>query len=104
MFQDLTASLSPAGFDEIALYPVLSQPGDVGTRDSFRLTNVAAAYECAVAKHKLHRSAFIHARIRSRSGETTAGITVKHASEYVHSDLERAVIGAIASLTSLALS
>jgi transcriptional regulator with XRE-family HTH domain len=103
MYEELASSLTPAGFDEVVLHPALSAPGDVGTRDSFRLTSVAAAYETAVAKHKLQRSAFIHARIRSRGG-VTAGITVKHASERVYSDVERAAISAIASLTSLALS
>jgi hypothetical protein len=102
MFEELASSLTPAGFDEIALHPVLSMPGDVGTRDSFRITSVAEAYEAAVAKHKLHRSTFIHVRIRSRGG-VIAGITVKHASEHVYSEAERAAISAIASLTSLAL-
>jgi hypothetical protein len=103
MYEELASSLPSASFDEVVLYPALSEPGDVGTRDSFRLTNVAAAYEAAVTKHKLQRSAFIHARIRSRGGEA-AGITVKHASEYDYSEFDRAAISAIASLTSLALS
>lgn len=103
MFEELASSLPPEGFDEVALYPALSNPGDIGTRDSFRLTSVADAYEAAVAKHKLHRSSFIHARIRSRAGDA-AGITVKHASEYAYSDAQRAVISAISSITSLALS
>jgi transcriptional regulator with XRE-family HTH domain len=103
LYEELASSLPPEGFDEVALYPALSNPGDVGTRDSFRLTSVAAEYEAAVAKHKLHRSSFIHARIRSRAGDT-AGITVKHASEHAYSDAQRAVISAISSFTSLALS
>ena len=103
MNEELASSLPPAGFDEVVLHPAISKPGDVGTRDSFRLTSVAAAYEAALATYKLHRSAFIHARIRSRGG-VTAGITVKHASERVYSEVERAIISAIASLTSLALS
>jgi transcriptional regulator with XRE-family HTH domain len=102
MFEELALSLTPAGFDEIALHPALSLPGDVGTRDSFRITSVGEAYEAAAAKHRLHRSRFIHARIRSRGG-VTAGITVKHASEHDYSDVERATLSAIASLTSLAL-
>jgi transcriptional regulator with XRE-family HTH domain len=103
LYAELASSLPPAAFDEVALYPALSNPGDTGTRDSFRLTSIAAAYEASAAKHKLHRSSFIHARIRSRAGDA-AGITVKHASEHAYSHAQRAVISAISSFTSLALS
>jgi transcriptional regulator with XRE-family HTH domain len=101
--EDLARALSPDRFDEIALYPMLSEPGQVGTLNSHNATSVAAEYSMGLAKYKLHRTAFIHARICSRGG-VTAGISVKHASEHVYSEVGRAVISAIASLTSLALS
>jgi hypothetical protein len=103
MFADLASSLTPAAFDEIALYPVLSQPGDVGSRDTFKLTSVGNAYERALAKYKLTRSTFLHARIRSQSG-IIAGITVKHARQRDYCESDRAFISTIASLASLALS
>jgi transcriptional regulator with XRE-family HTH domain len=102
LLEELAASLEPERFDEVALYPTLSEPGDVGTRESFAATSVGAAYEAAVARYKLQRWVLIHARIRSRGG-VIGGITVKHASEHDYSEIERAVIGALASLTSLAL-
>lgn len=103
MFEELALSLPPESFDEIALYPALSNPGDIGMRDTYRLTSVADAYEAATATHRLQRSTFIHARVLSRDG-TAAGITVKHEREHVYSELERATVSAIASMTSLALS
>jgi transcriptional regulator with XRE-family HTH domain len=102
-YEELAASLTPARFDEVVLYPALSEPGDVGTLDSYGATSVADLYETERAKHKLHRCMFLHARIRSRMG-VIGGITIKHAREHEYSEVDRAVISAIASLTSLALS
>lgn len=102
-YAELASSLTPDRFDEVVLYPALAEPGDVGTVDSYAATSVADLYETERAKHKLHRCMFIHARIRSRDG-LTGGITVKHAREREYSEVDRAVISAIASLTSLALS
>jgi GAF domain-containing protein len=79
------------------------EPGDVGTRESLAATSIGAVYEAAVARHNLHRWALLHVRIRSRGG-VIGGITVKHASERDYSEIERAVVATIASLTSLALS
>lgn len=102
-YEELASSLTPARFDEVVLYPALSEPGEVGTVDSYRATSVAVEYEAALAKHKLQRWMFLHARIRSRDG-ITGGITVKHKTERVYSEEDRAILSAIASLTSLALS
>lgn len=103
MFAELASSLPSAAFDEIALYPLLSGPGDVGSRDTFKATSVGAAYEEGLAKYKLGRSTFLHARICSRGG-ITGGITVKHARECDYSDADRAFISGIAAMASLALS
>ncbi|HTJ26215.1 MAG TPA: helix-turn-helix transcriptional regulator [Candidatus Limnocylindria bacterium] len=103
LYEELAAAVGRERFDEVVLYPALSEPGDVGTRDAFAATSVGAAYEDAVARHKLQRWALLHARIRSRSG-VTGGITVKHASERDYSEMDRAVISAIASVASLAIS
>jgi hypothetical protein len=103
VYEDLASSLTPAGFDEVALWPVLSEAGDLGTLDTYRATSIAEAYEKALVRHKLDRCVFVHARIRSRGG-VIAGITIKHAEEYDYSEADRAVISAIASFTSLALS
>lgn len=102
-FEDLAASLTPTRFDEVALYPALSEPGEVGTRDSFSATSVGELYEAESVKHKLDRCTFLHARIRSRAG-VIGGITVKHAHEHEYSEFDRAALSAIASLTSLVMA
>jgi transcriptional regulator with XRE-family HTH domain len=103
LYAELQAKVGRDRFDHVVLYPALTEPGDVGTRQTFAVTSIHAAYEEAVARHKLQHWSLLHARIRSREG-MTGGITVKHASERDDSDADQAVIGAIASLTSLALS
>lgn len=102
LFEDLSASLGPEQFDEVALYPMFFEPGDVGTRESLAATSIGAAYEAAVARHNLQRSALLHVRISG--GGVIGGITIKHASEREYSEIERAVLATIASLASLALS
>jgi transcriptional regulator with XRE-family HTH domain len=103
LYSDLAAQVGRERFDQVALYPALAQPGDVGTRATFAATAIADAYEAAVVRHNLDRWALLHARIRSRDG-VIAGLTVKHASEREYTETERAIIGAIASLASLAIS
>jgi transcriptional regulator with XRE-family HTH domain len=103
MYAELASSLTRGRFDEIVLYPLLSEPGDIGSRDTYRATSVATAYEAELVKHKLAGWSFLHARISSRRG-IIGGITVKHARERDYSDTDRAVISAIASVASLALS
>jgi transcriptional regulator with XRE-family HTH domain len=100
-FVEMASSLKDA-FDEIALYPTISEPGAVGTMESFGRTRVAPQYKESVAKYRLEHLVFVHARIRSRSG-IVAGITAKHTGGRAYSEVERASIGAIAALTSLVL-
>jgi transcriptional regulator with XRE-family HTH domain len=102
LYEELLHALGRERFDEVVLYPALSEPGDVGTRESFAGTSVGAEYEAAVARHKLQRWTLLHARVRSRSG-VTGGITVKHASDRDYSESDREVISAIAGLASLAI-
>jgi transcriptional regulator with XRE-family HTH domain len=102
LVDDLEASLGPEQFDEVGLYPMLIEPGDIGTHESRADTSIDTAYEAASARYNLQRSALIHARISG--GGVIGGILVKHASERDYSEVERAVVATIASLTSLALS
>jgi transcriptional regulator with XRE-family HTH domain len=102
LVDDLEASLGPEQFDEVGLYPMLLEPGDVGTRESRAATSIGAAYEATLARHNLQRSALLHVRISG--GGVIGGILVKHASEREYSETERAVLATIASLASLALS
>jgi transcriptional regulator with XRE-family HTH domain len=104
MYADLASSLTPRAFDQIVLYPILSQPGDVGSRDTLlQATSVGTAYEKGLTKFGLTSWTFVHARVRSHGG-ITAGITVKHAHTFDYSDTDRAFIGAVGSIASLALS
>lgn len=102
-YDDLVSSLTPARVDEVALYPVLPEPGDVGTLDSYGATSVAEILEAERAKHKIHCLVLLHARIRSRNG-VIGGITIKHEKDHEYSEVDRAIISAIASFASLALS
>jgi transcriptional regulator with XRE-family HTH domain len=101
-YQELAASLSPARFDEVVLYPALSEAGDLGTPDSFGTTSIAAVYEATRARHKLDGWDFLHARIHTRGG-ATAGIAVNHRGKRGYSEVDRAILSGIASLASLAL-
>jgi hypothetical protein len=101
--EELASSLTPARYDEIVLYPTLSEPGDVGTLESFAATSVADVYETERVKHNIHRWVLLAARIRSRDG-AIGDIMMKHAAEREYSEVDRAVISAIASVASLALS
>ena len=103
MWAELASSLPDDRYDEVVLYPLLSAPGDIGSRDTYRATRVRSAYEEGLVKYKLTGWSFLHARISSRSG-IVAGITVKHARRRDYSETEREIIGAIASMASLALS
>lgn len=102
-YEELASHLTPARFDEVVLYPILSEPGDVGTVHSYGATSVGDLYVSESVKHKLHRCMFLHARIRSRAG-VTGGITIKHAREHEYTQADHAFLSAIASLASLALS
>lgn len=102
LYTDLASSLTCERFDEIVLYPLLSEPGEIGSRDTYRATSVRSVYEEGLVKHKLTQWTFLHGRIRSRRG-IVAGITVKHADQRHYSDVDRAVVGAITSMVSLAL-
>lgn len=102
LIDDLEASLGPEQFDEVGLYPTLLEPGDVGTRESRAATSIDAAYQAALARYNLQRSALLHVRISG--GGVIGGILVKHASERDYSEMERGVVATLASLTSLALS
>jgi transcriptional regulator with XRE-family HTH domain len=103
MYAEFASSLSRQAFDEMVFYPLLSEPGDVGSRDTYGVTRVGNVYEEGLIKYDMTRWSFLHARISSRRG-VVGGITVKYSSARDYSDTDRAVIAALASIASLALS
>jgi len=104
-FEDLRGHLSPPQLDELWSYPRQQAPGDVS--DDAALMGVAPDV-CRLAAETLRRyhlesPSFIQGRISSRHGFVGC-IHVQHETRRIYSDLDRAVLGAAAELTSLALS
>jgi transcriptional regulator with XRE-family HTH domain len=102
MWRDLSASWPPERIDELALYPQLSQPGEIGTVHTLS-PSIRRDRLGAYARHGLHALDFVHARVTSRKG-LIGGFHVKYETGHVCSELDRAVIGTIADLTSMTLS
>lgn len=102
IFNEIATSLNPRSMDNYMLYPELSEPGAVGGTDDLSprtqrtRINVYSKYACAAPE-------FIHGRVRSRGG-LIGGFSVMHEHGRPYSETERAVLGAVAELTSLALS
>jgi len=104
-FAVATCGMTPAEVDELVLLPQLSQPGEVGTETSYASTAPAvhaAQYEI-FGDPKLGLGSILHARVRSRSG-LVAGFTIKHLGGHTYPPEQRAIMGTLAELTSVALS
>jgi transcriptional regulator with XRE-family HTH domain len=95
-------SLTSETIDAAYLYPQLVNAGDVGTEDLHPLP-LQHEVQKVVARSRLPTFSFLKGRVRSRSG-LIAGISIWHESGHAYSASDRAVLGAVAELTSLALS
>jgi hypothetical protein len=96
-FQELAP---PSGaIDALCLYPQLRNHGDVGT-DAFQ----PPALQHMIREWYGHRPlpSFLKARIRTRTG-LIAGVGIFNKSGYSYSSSQRAALGALAEVTSLAL-
>jgi len=84
------------------LYPQLPNAGDVGTPDLWPLP-LQREIRKAYARSGVAGHAWLQARVRSRTG-FIGGVYISHEFGHSYSTVDRAVIGAFAELTSLALS
>ena len=93
---------TPETVDALNLYPQLTNAGDVGTPELLPLPVKREALEF-FARRRLTRFTFIKARVRSRTGLIASLCTI-HELGHSYSESDRAILGAFAELTSLALS
>jgi transcriptional regulator with XRE-family HTH domain len=93
---------TPHERDGLNLYPQLQQAGEIGT-PTLVPHEVQREFIRVFARRRLPGFTFINARVRSRSG-IIAGFCIVHEFGHVYSDEDRAVLAALAELTSLALS
>lgn len=88
--------------DALHLYPQLAHAGDTGTPELYPLP-VRREVLKASARLRIAGFTFVKGRVRSRSG-LVAGFCVVHELGHSYSASDRAVLGALAQLASLALS
>ena len=103
IWAELTSTLSLRQNDDFLNFPALSQPGDVGTPALYRSSPAIRARNAAYARQGIVVMEFIHGTVRTSRG-LVAGIHVKHDAGRRYSESDRAVVGAMAEITSLALS
>jgi len=100
--QELNASPRAGELDRLMLYPHLYEAGAVGTTEHLSPATQRARLD-AYSRHALVALDFVHGRVRSRAGRI-GGFSVMHERGRAYSSTECAVLGALAELTSLALS
>jgi len=101
-YNELVSTLAPSRVDEVVLYPTLSQPGDVGTDETYEATTIGRVHAEALEKFRLDEWSLIHGRVRSRSG-MLGGITIKHDHPHDYTAFERLLVGQLCAMASLAL-
>jgi transcriptional regulator with XRE-family HTH domain len=102
-FASATARMTPAEVDEFLFYPQLSRAGEVGTPDVYTASAVRNAYHDIFCDPTVNLGSLLHARVRSRN-DFIGGFTVKHLGKHEYSAEQRAIMGTLAELTSVALS
>lgn len=102
-FASATSRMTPAEVDEFIFFPQLSRAGEVGTPEMYASQAVRGAYREIFCDPVLDLGALLHARVRSRTG-LIGGFTVKHLGGHEYSAEQRAIMGTLAELTSVALS
>lgn len=95
------ATSSAERIDELRLYPLLLEPGEVCTEEAFRSLSISDKYFRALKEHGFGDWSMLYGRIRSRRN-FIAGITVRFPKR-VYSPEERAILSALTELASLAI-
>lgn len=100
--ETFSSTLSADGIDQLRLYPLLREPGEVCTEDAFHLLSIGDAYFRALENYGFSDWSMLYGRVRSRRN-FVAGITVRFP-KHEFSAEDRAVLSMVTELTSLALS
>jgi transcriptional regulator with XRE-family HTH domain len=95
--------LTAAESDELRLYPILSQPGEIATMDSYRLTTIERRMHEEFARQDADGWVMSTGRVRTRRG-FVAGIRVIHSRPRPYSETELAIFSTLTDCTSLALA
>lgn len=93
---------TPQSVDGIYLYPQLSRAGDIGDQ-TLLPPAVWQEIQTVYTRRRLPRFTFLCTRVQSRTG-LVAGLCVVHELGHSYSAADRAIFGAVAEITSLALS
>jgi transcriptional regulator with XRE-family HTH domain len=101
----LTVGMTPAQIDETMLYGVLTEPGQVGTRNELhRHLSQKHHIDRTFAGMGFGATDFLDAYVKSREGLEATIFAVYVDGKKDFSELDRAVLGTLADLASLALS
>lgn len=105
MMPALMAGMTPAQIDETMLHGVLTEPGQVGTRDELhRHLSQKHRIDRMFAGFGLEATTFIDAHVKSREGIEATVFAVYVDGKKDFTEFDRAVLGTLADLASLALS
>jgi transcriptional regulator with XRE-family HTH domain len=100
--REIEGPMTSGQIDDFHLYPRLVQPGTVGTPETYDPALLRVRLD-AFSRRNLDVTDFLHARVHARSG-AVGSMNVVHKAHHTYSEADRAVIGTLAELTSLALS
>jgi transcriptional regulator with XRE-family HTH domain len=98
----LRGTLTAEEIDELHLYPLLSEPGQICTEAVFRSLSIFETFRRAQDEHRFADWSLLCGRIRSRA-DIVAGIAVR-IPKHEYSAEQRAMLSTIALLTSLVLA
>jgi transcriptional regulator with XRE-family HTH domain len=98
----LRSILNAEQIDELHIYPLLSQPGDVCTGAAFRSPRIRETFRRAQEEYRFGDWSPLHGRIRSR-GNLVAGISVR-IPRHEYTSEQFLILSTISAMASLALS
>jgi transcriptional regulator with XRE-family HTH domain len=105
LHHNLTVGMTPEQIDETMLYGILTEPGQVGTRHELhRGVSQKLRINRTFASLGFEATNFIDAHVKSRDGREATIFATYVRGERDFTEFDRAVIGALADLASLALS
>jgi transcriptional regulator with XRE-family HTH domain len=105
MVQALMLGMTDAQIDETMLYGLLTKSGDVGTRHELhRHLSQKHRVDRTFAAYGFGETNFIDAHIKSREGKEATVFAVYVDGRKYFSEIDRAVLGTLADVASLALS
>lgn len=102
VIRDMLNVLPTSAYDALDFYPRLANAGDVGTPDLYP-PQLQRDLRDAYARHRVPGFAWVYARVRARTG-FIGGLYVAQKLGHSYSAADLAAVGAVAELTSFALS